>query len=87
MLEIVAKVWSYVNMCDKFQSSAVILAVFSNHTRCVDLLLKAGADVNKRDFKGCNVLVWAADKGYDQIVERLIEVGADVNCLLTREPM
>ena len=48
MLEIVVKVRSYCeHLCDKFQASAITWAVFNNHTQCVDLLLKAGADVNK----------------------------------------
>jgi len=45
----------------------------------VRLLIKAGADVNAKNFYGSTPLIYASMNGNIDIVKMLIEVGADVN--------
>ncbi len=58
----------------------LLVAVERSSYECVDLLLSAGADVNK---DGDCALVQAAKKGDMDLVDILVEYGADVNkCLI-----
>ena len=42
------------------------------------LLLKHGADINKRSSDGRSALLWAAFKNNSKLIEYLIENGADI---------
>ena len=57
---------------------------FHNHYKTLDLLIRAGSDVNTTDVNGHTALVFAAAKGYDDCVDLLTEAGADVN-VVTKE--
>lgn len=50
---------------------------FFNYT--VELLLRNGVAVNRRDSKGCTSLHVAVEMGYDSIVDLLLVNRADVN--------
>ena len=45
---------------------------------CADILIKAGADVNKRYSDG-TLMAWSARQGFDRSIVKLLEAGADVN--------
>ena len=56
----------------------LISATVHNHLECIQLLLKAGADVNLAK-KRRTALGTAAEQGHHKCVELLIELGANVN--------
>lgn len=59
-----------------------LVAMFGEHPRMVDALIKAGADVNAVDSAGRTPLYWAcrAPGGFvEEMAELLISAGADVN--------
>lgn len=60
-------------------NSALLAAVCGGHANCVDLLIQAGADVNKANVIGNTPLIFAAGGGHCQCVGILIEAGAEVN--------
>ncbi len=62
-----------------FGQTALIMAAKNQNFECVDLLLKAGADVNKEDRCGGAPLIWAAHSGAKECVKALLVAGADVN--------
>ena len=45
----------------------------------MDLLTKAGADVNHQDKKGLTAIMYAAAGGHVECLDLLIKSGADVN--------
>ena len=48
-------------------------------TKRLDILIRAGANVNKADSFGNTALILAVLSGWDNCVKRLIQAGADVN--------
>ena len=46
---------------------ALIKAVRKQKVRCVDVLVKAGVDVNAQDAKGMTALLWAAHYENEQL--------------------
>ena len=48
-------------------------------TKCINVLLNSGANVNKVDPKGFTSLMLPAKGGHDGCVNLLIRMGADVN--------
>ena len=80
--------FGFTPYCPKFLSiplrseiiSTALLAIVENNDKpCVDLLLKAGADVTMGDIHGATALGYAAYYGRGNIVDTLIKAGADVN--------
>ena len=69
--------------CDFLRQCVEALYVpeFHNHCKTLDLLIKAGADVNTADVNGHTGVVFAAAKGYNDCVDLLIKAGADVNAV------
>ena len=55
---------------------------FNSGTRnleVVDLLLRAGVDVNQKNMLGMNALLLVSGYGNDQLVKMILDVGADPN--------
>ena len=67
------------NAATQFNRTPLMKAARDGHTKCVDALIKQGADVNAYDENISTALIRAADKGRVQCVERLLKAGADVN--------
>jgi ankyrin repeat protein len=65
------------NSKDERQKSALMYAALYAGPRVLDLLIRAGADLNHRDKDGMTALVWAAHS-YES-AKLLIEAGADIN--------
>jgi ankyrin repeat protein len=83
-----------VNAAEKFQNTtAVMWAAAEGHIDVVDVLIEAGADLNRQGHitsltdrnnadhptGGFTPLMWAARSGNDALVRRLVEKGAKVN--------
>lgn len=56
------------------------IAAGRGHLDCVEVLLRRGFDVMKRDrFDNATALHWAAQGGHVGVVQRLLEAGADID--------
>ena len=54
---------------------------YDDHHKCIELLLKEGADVNTQCDDGWTALMLAAAYGHSKCVEKLIQAGAKVNAV------
>ena len=54
-------------------------AVRKGHDKCVEAVVRSGADVNMKDKDGSTALMSATVQGEMKCVEILIAAGADVN--------
>lgn len=70
------------NARGELKRTALIEAVVGGSIDCVELLIKAGADVNALDFKGQSALHFAAKFGDAPCVKALIKAGADIEASL-----
>jgi len=61
------------------KKSLLINAAYYGRKDFVELLIKAGTDVNVRTSYGWSALIYAATNGSKDIVELLLKAGADVN--------
>ena len=77
----VIKKGAVVNIVDGFGRTPLDRAAHSTTYRknCVELLLRAGADVNFRGPNGRTPLINAASVGDSRYLQRLLDAGADVN--------
>jgi ankyrin repeat protein len=66
---------------DKFQRTALILAVRNGHTRLASLLLQRGSEWNHPDSSNNTPLHYAAASGFIECIDLLIQHGADVHAL------
>lgn len=64
---------------DQTGRTSLFLATSNNKGDIVDILTKAGADVNTRGPGAKPALIVASEKGYLPIVKSLVAAGADVN--------
>ena len=56
-----------------------INAAADGHHKCLDLLIKANADINIKNNRGFTALIYAANKGHHKCVDLLIKANADIN--------
>jgi ankyrin repeat protein len=68
-----------VNAANKFDKTALMMAVEGDNLDTVALLLARGADVNARTVASCTALTFAAENGHIGITALLIESGANVH--------
>ena len=59
--------------------TALMRAADGGHKDIVELLLKNGADINKKNESGWTALTVAAENGNTDIVDLLLKNGADIN--------
>lgn len=59
--------------------TALHIAAGTREPDIIEVLLKHGADINRRDFYGKTPLCWASASGDGLLVEALLEAGAKVN--------
>ena len=62
-------------------TTALMCAAMNGHDKCVELLIREGANVNSHDNEGFTVLMRAAYGGHVRTLCELIKAGADVNAL------
>ena len=76
------RVWTWKGWCVTRPEGILVHSAARGHPECVNICLKAGANVNKQFEKGYSndtVLMKASEKGHLQCVKLLIKEGADVN--------
>ncbi len=62
-----------------FNFSALMTSSENGHKEIIELLIKAGANLNTATNTGITALFMAAQNGHKEIVELLIKAGADLN--------
>ena len=62
-----------------YDTTALICAAGSNTPEVIEILLKAGSDVNAQDDYNNTALIYAAEKNTFEVVNLLLRAGADVN--------
>ena len=67
-----------VNYQCKSGNTALWHAMHSRKEYCADVLIEAGADVNKT-YAGGTLLAWSAGRGFHRNIAKLLKAGADVN--------
>ena len=64
---------------DKYSRTELMLAAANGHTKIIDTLLRAGANVNAKDNNGGTALMNAARCGRTETVNALLKAGADIH--------
>ena len=64
---------------DRCIKAIMVKAEADDFIKCIELLVRPGADVNKNDYKHESPLVIALNYGFDEGVCKLLSAGADVN--------
>ena len=68
-----------MNVKNNYGQTALFLASFRPETEVVEIIIKAGADVNAKDNHGYTALMAAASTGRTETAKALIGAKADVN--------
>ena len=63
---------------DSVEAQTLHKAVENFHSKCVEALINAGADVNNK-YNQVTPLICAARNGFNDCISLLIDAGADVN--------
>lgn len=68
------------NVCDRFKDTPLMLASLRGHAQAVELLIKAGANINAQEIRRNNFpLLHAVSRGHTNAAAVLIKSGANVN--------
>ena len=70
-----------VNQPNPDRQSLLMLAGFNGHTELCRLLIKTGAEVDARDYKGSTALIFASTGPFAETVRLFLEAGADPNAV------
>ena len=70
---------SYIDEPSEEGVTPLIAACSEGHKEVVDLLIKAGADVNAKDKDATNALMAAAARGQKDVVQSLLNAKCDIN--------
>jgi uncharacterized protein len=70
---------------DKDQRTLLMIAAGAGKRNCVDLLLKAGAEIEATDTQGCTALFHAAEHGHANAIDALLNAGANVHHTIGKE--
>ncbi|OGW35658.1 MAG: hypothetical protein A2X58_14065 [Nitrospirae bacterium GWC2_56_14] len=70
-----------LNYRERDGAPSLQVAISKNRKEQVEILIRAGADVNMRDERGMTPLMYAAMYGSVEIVELLHKAGADINAV------
>ncbi len=65
------------NAMDLTGNTALTVSSSNQHTEIVDMLFKAGANINQRDKNMMTPLLYCVNRGYVEMVRQLIDLGAD----------
>ena len=65
--------------CETDMNTALIKAALKGQEKCVEVLIQAGADVNRQNKNGDTALLLASKKRQNSCCKLLIQSGADVN--------
>src|SRR5208283_2405562 len=71
--------YEILDLKDKNGDTALMLAAWNDHKDIVNLLIKAGADLNLKNNFGDTALIWATTYNQKDIAELLINEGANIN--------
>ena len=75
-LEVVVRVNPGAQNAAKGSITALMSAAYANLTGCVGVLVRHGADLDRKNELGETALSMAAENGYDQVVQQLLDAGA-----------
>ena len=60
-----------MNTWDKHAITPLMSAANNGHQSCIDVLIKAGADVNDHDYRGNTALMYAVTQSHSLCVKNL----------------
>jgi len=69
------------DLTDPQEHTPIMWAAYQGDALSVDVLLRWGADVKKRDNAGLTALHWAVVRGNKMCMRRLLEEGSDIHAL------
>ena len=78
---LMSAVWNDHSQCQEKMTNVGLVYDCEGHSheKCVDMLIKEGADVNSRHQNGSSAVLASVENNYYECVRFLIKTGADVN--------
>jgi uncharacterized protein len=70
-----------LDVLDQYGNNALWAACYAECSDCIDVLIKAGIDINFRNtLSGATALIFSASSSRDKVVEQLLVAGANPDC-------
>jgi thiosulfate/3-mercaptopyruvate sulfurtransferase len=66
-----------IDRLDEYGNNALWAACYAEAGDCIDLLLRAGIDINYQNCVGSTVLMYSSSAGKTGVVSQLLQAGAD----------